>query len=353
MRLFEASPLRVGEVGGTSAPGLLWWDKHKWRMGEEAFHGARLEPQSLRTEPWEQPSLHPLPGTGRDIRHGADLCVAQLRALRLPADQAWGTLVPFSWEQEHIRTFLGVAKELGWNNRWVMPRALAVAVLAEPDADEMNVLEWAWTHLTLNELACADGQWRIVKRSRYVEGGLFKLFRREADAANDRHMREFRIDLLNRAADEQKLFESWWKWHHLGEPWVGGSLVFGEEPRRFSDLHAGPLAALRKYDLPNTRLPSALRHILGWEQAQSDQVDFRAILDLVPEVPGDRIRHIDHVTRPALAPPPLPLPVTHWVVGGIAEAVAGDVAAVPGQHITLSDGRKALAIHVPRPGGTP
>jgi hypothetical protein len=352
MRLFLASPLSVGEVGGTVEPGLAWSAPGILRLGHEAFRAARMDPQSLRTEPWELPSLHPLPGADKSIRHGADLCLAQLRKLALPKDQAWSALVPATWEHDQIRIFLGVAKELGWTMRWVMPRALALAALAAPEAETLAVMEWAWTHLTVSELVREKGQWRVRQHAKLAEAGLFKLFRREADAANEIHLRQTRADLMNLAADEQKLFDAWWRWHHHGESWKGGSLVL-DEVAPFAKLHAIALPSLAKYDQPGTIMPSALRHILGFSRARADDLDLRGILDAVPDVAGGRTRLIDQVVPPARTPPPLPLPVTHWVVGGIAESVEGEAAAVPGQSVMLSDGRKALAIHVPRFGGTP
>ncbi len=352
MRLFVASPLGVGEAGGSLEAGLAFSDRGTWRMGADALKAARLDPQALRADLWEQPSLQPIPGGDRSIRHGADLCLAQLRQRAFPNDRPWAVLVPATWEHDQLRIFLGIAKEVEWTVRWVMPRALAVAALADPGAETLTVFEWAWTHLSVCEMFREEGAWRLRRQNKFAEAGLFKLFRREADAANEVHLRQTRSDLMNLAADEQKLFDAWWRWHHAGESWKGGSLVL-DEAAPYAKLHAAALPGLAKYDVPGTLLPPALRHILGFSNARSDEVDLRGILDAVPENDGGRTRLIDQVVPPARVPPPLPLPVTHWVVNGIAEAVEGEAAALPGQSVTLSDGRKALAIHVPRFGGTP
>lgn len=334
--------------------GLAVWGGRAWMTGSKAVRACRVDPQAVVSDVWESLSLQPLPAGRGKVRHRADLAVACLLADGFPPGWRWTAAAPAAWEKDALQVFLGVARECKIDIRWLVPRAAALAASLNPDTDRVFVLEWSWNTMHNVEVLREGEGWRRGSVQILPEGGVFNFFRREARLVQETALNRLRWDPLYSGQSEQAVFDAWWASISGDAPLTlsapgGASLDFSGEASRIRAAHLPWVEANGLSDSPDMILPPALRAVLGWSSCLTESVPFSfALADHGQESAkwrdavslGDPSQDLDGGPR-----------VTHLVVNGIAEPWSGN--AVPGQSLTLPDGREGLAIHVPEPHAAP
>ncbi len=351
MRLIDLNPLRVGEAA-SAQPGLsvLREEDGDWVHGHEALACCRLDPQATCPDVWIKLNRDPV----LNAENRAWLAVRQLRD-RIPSPEGvWAALTPDTWAKPALQVFLGVAKECGLDVRVLMSRAAAVASLVA-EGTSCILLEWAWESLrAVTVIKDAEG-WRFEDTRLLPEGGIFDFYRRDARVASEIALARTRIDPLDSGVRDQALFDAWWAWRMRGLPFrleLGGTeLDFTGELARFQTPHREWLARNQLEDTRGLVVPAGLHRVLGLKNALHEPETLAPLLDRLeePTQPGARWKAVIPATtaKPVLSGKHMP--VTHWVVDGIASPCPPGEAEglIPGTKKLLPFGRIAMAIHVP------
>jgi len=346
MRFLDLNMLALGEVGQAAQPGLSSFQAGKWLHGKDAFAVFREDPQSVCFTVWENLSLEPA-GLKNGMRHFADLAMAQLQSVCKDLSRdCWTVFTPVHWNKVQLQVFLGVAAACKMDVRVLMPRVLAANHLLGESLSHWTAWEWQWSQLFRVELVRDSRGWQLKHFHSLPEAGVLDLFKRESRVAAKWALETNRVDPLHSGTTEQKLFEGWWNWHRGAGAWIYASgdteINFAEESERFTDLHRQ-----RVPEVEASSFPFMLGHILGWSKEHVERSDVEAIESRLGDYsqPGARWKEI---LSSAKVEVPTHLPVTHWLIAGMAERVRENVEGIqPGDLHTLADGREALAIHVP------
>ncbi len=354
MRVLDLSPLTPGESGHPS-PGLALLKNKNWIYGDEALAQSRLEPQSLCSDLWDRLSLDPLMGNTRR----ALLAVDQIRGMIRERNGVWMALAPDCWAKPALQVFLGVAKETGLDVRLMMQRAAAVAALSA-HSENCRVMEWSWNGLQEVILELKSDGWHVTDTRPLPEGGVFDMYRRDAQVASDIIVARTRVDPMETGASDQRLFNSWWKWRMEGEPWVyeseAGELTLSEDPERYLVYHRDWRKRNSLMDGPEVRLPAALKSMFNWQLAQTEPSNLGQIADRFEQprergtrwksaVPADAHQEprfkpgsSDHRTGREQA--------THVLVDSVARPCSPTETIRVGQWINLETGGRGMGIKV-------
>lgn len=349
MRFLDVNPLALGEIGATLQPGLSSFQNGKWIHGQEAFSVCRIDPQSIRYNLWENLNLDPVHFPGR-MRHAADLAMTQLQNLCSDLSRdVWTVLTPSHWKKEQLQVFLGIAAECRMDVRAMVPRCLIIDLPA--DADDWIGWEWHWQRLNRVQLKRDGEEWRLEACTHVPEGGVLDFFRRESRSVAKASLESHRLDPLYSGQSEQVLFEGWWKWHFHQKIWTferGGEIMdFSGEAASLRKSHEPwALAQNLKMNDPQQFFPAGLRHCLTGEKGTGSMTDLKTFESRLGDLSEPGARWKDHLPMVEKKNASV-LPVTHWVSKGIAEKAPQTENTIPGQTITLSDGREVLAVHVP------
>lgn len=352
MNILDLSPLSLGPVDGPRQPGLSSYLNGKWVHGEEALQHCRVDPQSTFFDVWESLSLDPIQPDG-NMRHRADLAVAQLAALNLDTQAEWCVAVPAHWSKSDLQLFLGVAQECQLSVQALFPRALGVVVGRRSEMKSCSVLEWGWNRLQRVNLQFRDGVLRLTGLDILSDGGVTSFFRRESKAMASLMLERHRVDPLYSGSTEQALFSSWWDWHRsLSPSWTyeipGGAEILSEESPRLQELHDDWKATHELESADGMCCPPALAHLLGFAGVAPETFEVSPVLNGLNLSTGKGPRWRDKLILGS-SPSSVTSQATHVVVDGVATPIPGNSEAQPGEQIQLPDGREGLAIRFATP----